>query len=249
MPEPYGFAVALNLPPALNIPKTFSLHGIDFAIGNDALEVRYSTKEDKNRALEIAQEVVDVWAFSHGITLKPDFDLATAWEPNEHGGVDTEVRAVDRGSATDSVDTELTTVDESGNVQTTSTHGYSLAANVTLTELAVSNKALRQALRYYNNEALDEQRPLYGIYKAIEAIAKRLPGGRQALGKLANQNRKFVEDVMQTANSTRHAYLEGEAVLTVEECKRRAHLLITAYSASLPPIRSSGNDNCCGADR
>jgi hypothetical protein len=44
--------------------------------------------------------------------------------------------------------------------------------------------ALAKALPYFSAEVVDDERPLYGIYKAVEALCEWLPGGRGALGIL-----------------------------------------------------------------
>ena len=56
---------------------------------------------------------------------------------------------------------------------------------------ALGDTTLRTALRYFNEEVVDDNRPLYGIYKAIEVIAHHLGNdGWKQLAALAGKNKK-----------------------------------------------------------
>lgn len=83
-------------------------------------------------------------------------------------------------------------------------------------------------MRYLNEEVVGDDRPLYGIYKALEALTKTLGkgSGRSKLGKLAGHNEKYVDDVMQTAQTTRHHDdPNARRLLTETECLERARNL------------------------
>lgn len=105
---------------------------------------------------------------------------------------------------------------------------------------ALKNDALKAALQYFNDEVVDNNRPLYGIYKSIEAITKHLEkngakNGRKELARLAGEKLKFVGDVMETANEFRHHEDKNSRVLlSKEECRNRAFLLIKTFAKSLP---------------
>lgn len=81
-----------------------------------------------------------------------------------------------------------------------------------------------------------DDRPLYGIYKALEALTSAVGSdGRALLGALAGEDKKFVSDVMETAQTTRHhAHPNARALLSEGECRERARRLIDAYAQSLP---------------
>jgi hypothetical protein len=58
--------------------------------------------------------------------------------------------------------------------------------------------------------------------------------GREALGGLAGHDKKYVDDVMETAELTRHHNdPNARQVLTEEECRSRARILIDAYANSI----------------
>jgi hypothetical protein len=107
---------------------------------------------------------------------------------------------------------------------------------------ALRNTTLAHALNYYAEEIIDHDRPLYGIYKALEQISTHLgkgSKGRGALATLAGKPRKFVDDIMETAQTERHseqwlALKKTKVLLTDQECIERAQLLIKVYADSLP---------------
>jgi hypothetical protein len=115
--------------------------------------------------------------------------------------------------------------------------------NVTeLVKKALTDEPLRLALQYYRTEIVEADRPLYGVYKAIEEITKHfnkqgIKNARKKLGELAGFDEKFVEDIMSTVNvgiEGRHSSgYSGLRRLSDEECRHRARLLIEAYARSL----------------
>jgi len=112
-----------------------------------------------------------------------------------------------------------------------------------LVEKCRKDTVLKSALTYFSEEVIDNDRPLYGVYKAIEALSKKC-GGRAALGKLVGKGKTFVDEVMQTAQLTRHHEdPHAERMVTDQECKERAKLLITAYAGArlAPPPAPSAN--------
>ncbi len=98
---------------------------------------------------------------------------------------------------------------------------------------------MAKALQYFSEEVVDDERPLYGIYKAVEALCESLPGGRGALGMLAGcpnkkAGKRYVDDIMQTSGLTRHHNdRNAQPILTDAECKERARVLIEAFANSI----------------
>lgn len=96
------------------------------------------------------------------------------------------------------------------------------------------NSALCSALNYFNEEVVDNNKPLYGIYKAIEALVQEIgKNGEEKLGNLVGESKKYVTDIEQTAQLTRHHKTPAKKVLTDYECKERARNLIIAYIKSI----------------
>lgn len=94
------------------------------------------------------------------------------------------------------------------------------------------NPALAKALMYFSEEVVDSDRPLYGVYKALEELSHTL-GGRDKLAALVNRPEKYVGDVMETTQHTRHARTQSRQLLSDAECRERARVLIEAYEKSI----------------
>lgn len=108
----------------------------------------------------------------------------------------------------------------------------SFAQQADFVQKIAKDPALASAIQYFSEEVIIDDKPLYGIYKALEALTAALgKDGRTALGNLAGQGKKYVDDVMQTAQITRHHDdPHAKQVLTDAECKERARTLIAAYA-------------------
>ena len=103
-----------------------------------------------------------------------------------------------------------------------------------LAQKSQQNVALANAIRYFNEETIDDEKPLYGIYKAVEALTAALPGGRGKLGMLAGHGKRYVDDIMQTSGLTRqHNNPNARPILTDQQCKERAKILIDAFAKSI----------------
>jgi hypothetical protein len=85
----------------------------------------------------------------------------------------------------------------------------------------------------------NNDRPLYGIYKAVEALCESLPGGRGPLGMLAGSanmkvGKRYVDDIMQTSGLTRHHDdPNAQPILTDAQCEERARVLIETFANSI----------------
>jgi len=53
----------------------------------------------------------------------------------------------------------------------------SFLANQSLVEKNLKDETLKQALGFYSEKVVDEKRPLYGIYKALEVLIDKLRTG------------------------------------------------------------------------
>jgi len=110
-----------------------------------------------------------------------------------------------------------------------------LTENSVLIGKGCKNNALRMAIEFYSEEVVDDKRPLYGIYKALEVLIKELKErylgkGREKLGKITGKSKKFVVDILESAQLQRHAVTSAWELLTEEECIRRTKIIIQAYA-------------------
>jgi predicted transcriptional regulator len=97
---------------------------------------------------------------------------------------------------------------------------------------AEKDETLSKALENYK-EALSSDIPIYGLYKVIEGMSKKLDGRKQ-LAQLINEPKKYIDDIMQTAQPTRHDSTEVRKMLSETECNARTKKLLDAYIKNLP---------------
>jgi len=103
----------------------------------------------------------------------------------------------------------------------------------TLANKILADATLRDALKYYADEVLDAERPLYGIYKAIEVITDKLgKNGRRDLAAMIGEGKSYVDDLMETTQLTRHAVTSARHRISEDTCRQRAHRLIEAYATA-----------------
>ena len=111
-----------------------------------------------------------------------------------------------------------------------------------LFEKARKYSALKSILYYFDEEVLDDEQPLYGIYKALEAIISYYQEtyklseteARKKVAALAGQPLSYINDVIQTTQVKRHHKTLARRKLDDNECRNRAHLLIDLFARSLP---------------
>ena len=114
-----------------------------------------------------------------------------------------------------------------------------LSNETALVRKCQKDRALDSALRYFHREVLDDARPLYGIYKAMEALIQALAPcgnknkGREKLAGLVDEKEKYIDDIMQTTDPVRHHLPTGKRVHSDAECRERARRLIEAYANSI----------------
>jgi hypothetical protein len=107
-----------------------------------------------------------------------------------------------------------------------------VSASSEMVKKAQKSPELANALTYYSAEVVDTERPLYGVYKALEELV-HTTGSRRALAALAGQPAKYVSDVMETTQLTRHARTRARKILSERECRNRCRLLIDAFAKSI----------------
>lgn len=204
---------------------------IKITIKDHVLEVGYQTEEDSERAIQLAKQFISAWIFDHD--CKITVDLSQSWRTREDGGKAFMVHATATLITSGSISVIGQVIDANGNIVKQQN------PDITLMRKAASNAVLSKALQYYTEEVVDQDRPLYGVYKAIEELTTHLgelykTNGRECLGKLVEQNKDFVADLMETTQLQRHARTTARSRLTEQECRSRAKALIQGYANSLP---------------
>ena len=171
--------------------------------------------------------------------LKVTVNFNHKWKLNNNGGKDIRLEFNDSISLIDRVQTKTFTHDVSiqgrARIISQGMHDSASFQNDTLVFYkALKHPVLKQVLLYFSEEVMDAKKPLYGIYKALEAITNHLgKSGREKLANLAGQPANYVKDIMETTQTERHDKTDASRKLDDDECKRRAKNLIDVFSNSL----------------
>lgn len=203
---------------------------IKITIKDQVLEVGYQNEKDSERAIELAKQFLTAWIFDHD--CKISVDLSQSWRVRDDGSKAFVVHASGTLAVGVSITATAQVMDATGTIVKQPNRDLALMLK------AANDDALSKALKYYTDEVVDQDRPLYGVYKALEELTNYLSDlhktdGREYLGKLAGQNRKYVSDLMETTQLQRHARTNARSHLTEQECQSRAKALIQAYANSL----------------
>ena len=237
--KPFGFRGSIT-PPSLikDLNEEWELEGISFSVKNGVFEAEFSDKKDKEKALLIANSFIATWNFRHNTKLTVNFNHS--WEPKDDGNVTHSLNLSETVKVTDRVITEQTIAHRvSFEVKARivgRSDSASFLANQSLVEKSLKDKTLRQALGFYSEEVVDEKRPLYGVYKALEVLIDKLGKGKKgmkALGKLADKGWKYVDEAKERTQLQRHALSPARDLLSEQECKDRVSLLIESYANSI----------------
>ena len=242
MNKPYGAQGEILNFPFKDLQETFyDQDGIELTVDGGVLSVGVDDRHTLEEAKELAQLYLAAWTVRQDIKVQVTFNHV--WEPNQQGGQHHSLTLEDRVRAVDRVQVHVTT----HRIQLPLTYtvvsqqmrdSASFTGDAPMLQKAQRYAALKSALLYYSQEVVDDDRPLYGVYKALEAmidhLAQNQSDGRRALARLAGQPRSYVDDVMQTAQVRRHHRTTGTRRLTDEECRQRAKLLIDTFARSLP---------------
>jgi hypothetical protein len=226
-----SFGLAGAIIPPFHKSQSWVSGSFQLSVENGVIVIGY---EDEALAGE-AREVVKLYLAAHNLENGTNYqvDLNQSWQTHAGGSKTIGMEFSETLSMTGSLSARVTQATITGRARIVSPgfDSETLDNQTALVDKCRKEPALASALTYFNEEVIDDDRPLYGIYKAIEALTKALPGGREALGKLAGHDEKYVTDVTQTAQLTRHHDdPDAKRVLTDEECKERAKILIRAYA-------------------
>ncbi len=237
MNTPFGFQGAIRSSAAFDGPiDTFTLDSITVTVEGGVFSVGYQREDQEQEARRLAGALIDTWMFRHNAKVSVDFNQSWRVEADGHRSVFVHLHAEGRAGA--AAYATLTERDEHGNDITRVINPSSFANDQGLAEKACRDRTLEMALHYFTREVIEDERPLYGIYKAIEEVTAHLAAlhttnGRTYLGQLAGHDKKFVDDLMETTQLQRHARTHAKRRLSDEECHARAKMLIEAYAQSL----------------
>jgi hypothetical protein len=216
--------------------EAFAYEGFELEIKDGEIAIGFNDKADEDRARDIVRQHLESFNLDHGIRCTAD--LNRSWEVRLDNTEVFEITVADTvkllilESQVTKATIEGTACIVSEGVDTAKLGNYS-----PLVRKAQQDVHLANALTYFSEEIVDDDRPLYGIYKLMEELVYAA-GGRDKLAHLANRLEKYVEDVMQTTQTTRHARTKARQLLSSEECRERARMLIKAYADAIVPCQS-----------
>jgi hypothetical protein len=167
---------------------------------------------------------------AHGIKI--NIELNQKWSRRADGGRDIFMSLHDGVGIKDFIRTQANFSVKACLIKPDLLDSSAFKNDIPLLRKSLSDKSLQKALIYFHEEVLDHERPLYGIYKAVEELCSAV-GGRKNLGLLAGKDTGYVDDLMQTAQTIRHARTQARQMLTSDECKNRAKILIESYANSI----------------
>ena len=215
----------------------YKADGIEITVSSGLLSVGFSYPDQEENAKEAALLWLAAWNLRQGWDAKVEFNRS--WEIAPNGAkrcfmaVGGETKAKSRETVT--ISWKATIAGKARIITQQIIDTASFSNDRTIVEKANNHHELKEALHHYHNEVAPNDRPLYGIYKALECLTKKIGlDGRKKLGKLAGKDFAYVDNVMETANAKRHASSSSRTLLSEKECRDRAKFLIEEYAASLP---------------
>jgi len=237
--KPYGFRGSITHSSLIkDLNEKWELENIFFSVKNGAFEVGFSDKKDQEKALLIANSFIATWNFRHNTKLAVNFDHY--WESKDDGNVVHSLNISETVKVTDRVITEQTIAHRvSFEVKARiagRSDSASFLANQSLVEKSLKDETLRRALGFYSEEVVDEKRPLYGVYKALEVLIDKSGKGKkgmEVLGNLAGKDWKYVDEAKERTQLQRHANSKARNILSEQQCRDRVKLLIESYANSV----------------
>lgn len=241
MNKPFGIQGEIANFPFKDLQETFyNQDGIEIEVKDSIMFIGVDDESKLDNAKELARLYLSIWSERQNIKVGVDFNHT--WKTNPQGGKDHFLELHDSVKVTERV--QIQTVTHQANIQgkarivTQEMHdSASFTNDSSVLKKALKYPTLKSALLHFSQEVVDDERPLYGVYKALEAITGHLDKsekeGRKKLAGLVNQPLSYVGDVMQTAQIKRHNNTNATRKLEDSECKQRAKILIDAFANSL----------------
>ncbi len=247
MNKPFGAQGKIINFPFKDLHETFyNQDSVELEINDGVLYVGVDNEANLERAKDFARLYLAAWSERQQIKITVDFNHA--WQTNSQEvknhrlELGDSVKPVERLQA--QTTTHQITIKTTASIVTQQMHdSASFTHDTRMINKALNNAVLRNALMYFNEDIINDDKPLIGIYKAIQEIAIHLgtgseSKGQEELAKLAGENVKYVKEITETAQIHRHsqewlAKKKAKAVLTEEVCRERAKILIDAFASSL----------------
>lgn len=203
---------------------------------NGILSVSIEDFNKIEKAKDLANLYLSQWSLRQGIKVYVEFD--SGWKIDLDGIKSHFIEVTDSIHVNDRVIISTREIQGKARIVTQQMYDSASFSNDNIiVKKAQKYPVLKSAIIYYSEEVVEDLRPLYGIYKALEAIISYLDPekkkGIKNLALLVNQPFSYVDDVMQTTQIKRHHKTQAIRKISDEECRQRAKLLIEAFANSL----------------
>jgi hypothetical protein len=245
MNKPFGAQGEISNFPFKDLHETFyNQAGVELEINEGVLSVGVDHEADLEAAKDLARLYLAAW--SERQRIKTTIDFNHTWQTNSQENKNHSLALGDSVEPVERLQVQAVThqiaIKCSYSIVTQQMHdSASFTHDAAMQQKAQKYSALKDALLYYNEEIVDNDRPLYGAYKALEAIISHLQAAnnvdekqaRKKLAALAGQDLSYVNDVMQTTQVKRHHKTTATRKMSDEACRDRAKILIDAFASSL----------------
>jgi hypothetical protein len=246
MHKPFGAQGEILNFPFKELHETFyNQDGIEVEIHEGILFVGVDDNADLERAKEVARLFLAAWSERQQIKTQVAFNHT--WQTHTEGITSHSIEPGDSGKPGAPLHRQTTTHQVvipcmCSLVTHQMQESTSFTNDMAILQKAQKYPALKHALFYYNEEVLEADRPLYGIYKALEAMVSHFQvadklnehEAKKKLADLIGQGVSYVSDTMQTTQVTRHYRTQGRRKISDEESLHRTKVLIDAFARSLP---------------
>jgi hypothetical protein len=174
MNKPFGAQGEITNFPFKDLHETFyNQGGVELEINNGVLYAGVDDETDLEEAKDLARRYLAAWSERQQIKTSVDFNHT--WKTNSQGN---ENHSLEFGESVKpgerlqmQTTTHQVTIHGKASIVTQQMHdSASFTNDAAIVQKAQKYAALRDALLYYNEEIVDDDRPLYGVYKALEAI-------------------------------------------------------------------------------
>jgi hypothetical protein len=202
---------------------------VSVEVSNGVLEVGFDDERDEKVVRAAVSNLIRSWSFIHDTKIL--LDLNQKWCRKENGKRDVFVALTEQIKVYDRIRINKVLLGLSYVVKLAVFDNNSFKNDLRIFRKSLKDEHLQKALIFFYEEVVQDERPLYGIYKAMEVLCCKV--GRDQLASLAGKSHQYVDDLMQTAQVERHSSTKARRKFSDQECMKRARILIQAYANSI----------------
>ena len=219
----------------------YNQDGIEVEVKDGSIAVGVDDKSNLEKAKELACLLLAAWSERQECNIHVECNHT--WEKISQDNQNSELEQADDAKAKEPIQAQVTTHQMSIPTRVSLLSQQMIDAASFTNDRAMFHKAqqypaLKSALTHYHDEIIDNEMPLYGCYKAIEAMAHYLGSNkderRKLLAQIAGKNLSYVSDIIQSAEVKGHDNTTSSKRLEDDECRRLTKILLDACANALP---------------